>query len=231
MGEGCGAVGHHSIRSRVELIVMRVEEDGLLPVIVALASMDELRDVQLRGVQLDKIHELIRLVLCVEAGKLCVHADVRPLVAQTTVKEADELLKVAMLLVLGDQLLQVVRVHNDVHAGNLRAAELLSLHASDVNLLPGLGVVGLACRLNCLGVFTELDMARGELRVVGDRLVEDLRGLVGALLVQAVADALNVGSVRAADELLHLPKALCLRIGVDELAIDDCVLGLDTGHE
>mmetsp|Transcript_108987 Transcript_108987/g.351891 ORF Transcript_108987/g.351891 Transcript_108987/m.351891 type:complete len:1017 (-) Transcript_108987:616-3666(-) len=230
MRKGRGAVRHHGVRCCVELVVVRVQEDCVLPEVVPLASVDELRDVQLCGVQLDEVHKLLRLVLGVQDGQLCVHADVRTLMGEAAVQEADELLEVTVVLVLRDQLLQVIWVHDDVHARDLRATELLRLHARNVDLLPRLGVVGLASSLHSLGVLTQLHMARGQLGVVGDGLVQDLGRLVGALVVQAVAHVLDVCSVGAADKLLHVTKALGLRIGVDKLGVDKLVLGGDPGH-
>mmetsp|Transcript_71220 Transcript_71220/g.201809 ORF Transcript_71220/g.201809 Transcript_71220/m.201809 type:complete len:370 (+) Transcript_71220:939-2048(+) len=231
MSESHGAVGHHRVRGRVVLVVVGVEVHCLLPEEVALAGMDELGDVELRGVHLDEIHKLLRLVLCIQDAELCVHADVRALAGEAGIQEADKLLEVAPLLVVRDELLQMVGVHDDVHAGDLGAAELLRLDARDVDLLPGLRVVGLLRRLHGLGVLAQHHVAGGELGVVRNRLVQDLRGLVCPLLVEAIADGLGVGRVRAANKLLHVPEALTLRVGVYELTVDDLVLLLVAGHQ
>mmetsp|Transcript_9398 Transcript_9398/g.24460 ORF Transcript_9398/g.24460 Transcript_9398/m.24460 type:complete len:202 (-) Transcript_9398:565-1170(-) len=182
------AVRHHRIRRSVELVVVRVEEDGLGPEVVALACLNQLGDVELRGVHLDEVHELLGFVLRVQDGELGVHAHVRALAGQASVQEADKFLEMPTLLVLGDQLLQVVRMHDDVHGGNLCTTELLRLHAGNVDLLPGLGVARLLGRLNSLRVLAELDEARGELRVVRDGLVEDFCRLEELLLIETVAD-------------------------------------------
>mmetsp|Transcript_49882 Transcript_49882/g.106893 ORF Transcript_49882/g.106893 Transcript_49882/m.106893 type:complete len:672 (-) Transcript_49882:2191-4206(-) len=222
---------HHRVRSRVELVILRVQEDGMLPVVVTLASLDDLRDVQLRSVQLDEIHELFGLVLGVEDRQLGVHANVGTIAGEAAVEEADESLEGALLLVLSDELLQMVRVHDDVHASDLCASELLGLDASNVHLLPCLGVVSLPCRFDGLGVLAQVHVARGELRIVGDGSVEDLGGLVRTLIVEAVAHRDNVGSVCAAHKLLHLGQSLRLRISVDKLGVDGLVLCLGAGHE
>mmetsp|Transcript_73476 Transcript_73476/g.202808 ORF Transcript_73476/g.202808 Transcript_73476/m.202808 type:complete len:272 (-) Transcript_73476:1729-2544(-) len=181
--EGRGAVCHHGVGSLVVLVVVRVEVHSVLPVVVALAGLDELWDVQLRDVQLDEVHELLRLVLRIQPCKLGVHANVRVFAVEATIQQAHELFETTALLVLGDELLQVVRMHNDVHASNLRATELLGLHTCNVNLLPCLGVVGLPCSLHCLGVLAKLNMTGGKLRGIRDGLVKDLCGLVGLFVV------------------------------------------------
>mmetsp|Transcript_97893 Transcript_97893/g.292428 ORF Transcript_97893/g.292428 Transcript_97893/m.292428 type:complete len:285 (-) Transcript_97893:1068-1922(-) len=124
----------------------------------------------------------------------------------------------------------MVGVHDDVHARYLSAAELLSLDAGNVYLLPGLWVVCLARGLNRLRVLPELHVAGGQLGVIGDGLVEDLGGLVRSLLIEPVAHRLDVGRGRAAHKLLHLGQAVGLGVGVDELAVDELVLLLVPGH-
>lgn len=76
-----------------------------LPQVVALARLDQLGNVQLLRVQLDEVHQLLRLVLRVQDGKLGVHSDVGVLAPQTAVQQAHELIEVTALLVLGNQLL------------------------------------------------------------------------------------------------------------------------------
>ena len=161
-------------------------------IVVPLARLDHLGDVQLRGVELDEVHELLRLVLGVEDGQLRIQADVRALTVEAAVQQAHQRVEGALLLVLRDQLLEVVRVHDDVHARELGAAVLLRLDARNVHLLPGPRVVGLLRRVDGRGVLLQLHVAGGELRVVRDGGVEDLRRLVGALLVEAVADLLQI---------------------------------------
>mmetsp|Transcript_7994 Transcript_7994/g.24161 ORF Transcript_7994/g.24161 Transcript_7994/m.24161 type:complete len:827 (-) Transcript_7994:2764-5244(-) len=225
------AVRHHRIRRSVELVVVRIEEDGLGPEVVALARLNQLGDVELRGVHLDEVHELLGLVLRVQNRELGVHADVGALAAEAGVQKLDELLEVAVLLVLRGKVLQVVRVHDDVHTRDLGAAELFRLHARDVDLPPGLRVVGLFGCLDGLGELAKLHEARGELGVVRDRLVQDFRGLIRLLVVQPVADALHIRGVGAADEFLHLAQAVGLGVRVDELGVHHRVLGALAGHE
>mmetsp|Transcript_25740 Transcript_25740/g.76640 ORF Transcript_25740/g.76640 Transcript_25740/m.76640 type:complete len:1065 (+) Transcript_25740:1273-4467(+) len=203
----------------------------MLPEVVALAGVDELRDVQLGGVHPDEVHQLLGLVLGVEDRQLCVHADMRALVAEAGVDEADELLEVAQVLVLGSELFEVVRVHDNVHACDLGAPELARLDAGDVHLLPRLRVVGLLRSVHGLRVLPEHHVAGRQAGVVRDGSVEDLGGLVGVLVVQLVAHRLGVGGVRAADELLHVPEAVRLGVAVDELAVDELVLLRSAGHQ
>mmetsp|Transcript_1325 Transcript_1325/g.3676 ORF Transcript_1325/g.3676 Transcript_1325/m.3676 type:complete len:568 (+) Transcript_1325:983-2686(+) len=231
MRVGHWAVRHHGAGGQVVLVVVAVQEHGLLPEVVALARVRQLRDVELRRVHLDEVHELVWLVLGEQDAELGVHAGVRALLGQAGVEQADQLLEVAVLLVVRDQLLQVVWVDDDVHGGDLGATELLRGDARDVDLLPDFRVVGLPRRLDRLGVLPELHEAGRELRVVGDRVVEQLRGLEVLLLVQAVANGQAVRRVGAADELLHLGQAIGLGVRVNELGVDHLVLCLGASHD
>merc|ERR1719183_1946819 len=87
-----------------------------------------------------------------------------------------------------------------------RATELLGCHACDVHLLPSLGVVSLPRGINRLTELVKLEVAGSQLGVVGDGRVQELSGFEGALLVEPIAYGLDVGGVRATDELLHLSQ-------------------------
>mmetsp|Transcript_30329 Transcript_30329/g.70771 ORF Transcript_30329/g.70771 Transcript_30329/m.70771 type:complete len:213 (+) Transcript_30329:1078-1716(+) len=168
VGECNGAVSHHAGRSGVILIVVHVQVHHLLPVLVSLAGVDQLWNVELGCVHLDEIHEPLRLVLGIQAAQLGVEPDVGALRLQAVLQQGDELFEVSPALVGVDKLLQVVWVHNDVHACGLCASELLGSHAGQVDFLPSAGIVGLLCGIDSLGVLTELHMALGQLGVVGD---------------------------------------------------------------
>mmetsp|Transcript_7009 Transcript_7009/g.17530 ORF Transcript_7009/g.17530 Transcript_7009/m.17530 type:complete len:212 (+) Transcript_7009:940-1575(+) len=166
MREGRRAVRHHRVRSGVKLVVVSIQKNRLLPEVMALASVGQLWDVQLRCVHLDEIHKLLRLVLRVKNRELRVHADVGALVAEACIQERDQLLEVAMLFVLHDELFEVVGVNDNVHRRDLGALELLRRNARGVELLPDLRIVGLPSRVNGLRVLPEVHVARGKFRVV-----------------------------------------------------------------
>mmetsp|Transcript_46457 Transcript_46457/g.110420 ORF Transcript_46457/g.110420 Transcript_46457/m.110420 type:complete len:206 (+) Transcript_46457:1017-1634(+) len=161
MREGHRAVSHHRVGRLVVLIIVRVQEHGMLPVVVPLARIDELGDVQLRHVHLDEVHQHLWLVLRIHRGQLCVHAHMSTLVAEPGFQQLHQRIEAALLLVLGNHLLQMVRVNNNVLACNLCTAELFRLDAGQVHLLPCLGVVRLLRRLDRLRVLSELHVAGG----------------------------------------------------------------------
>mmetsp|Transcript_131667 Transcript_131667/g.366980 ORF Transcript_131667/g.366980 Transcript_131667/m.366980 type:complete len:569 (+) Transcript_131667:1593-3299(+) len=203
----------------------------MLPEVVPLAGVDELGNVELVRVELDEVHELLRPVLSIEDGKLRVHADVRAVAVEPVVQEADELLETTLLLILRNEVLEVVRMHYDVHGSGLRSTELLGLDARYVHLPPGLGIACLPRRLHCLAVLAQTQVARRELGTIGYGLEEDLGSLVGVLLEQAVANSLDVGSVGTADKAFHFRELVGLTKGVHQLRVDEGVLDLPADHQ
>mmetsp|Transcript_45208 Transcript_45208/g.105419 ORF Transcript_45208/g.105419 Transcript_45208/m.105419 type:complete len:407 (+) Transcript_45208:908-2128(+) len=230
VGKGHRAVSHHGVGGLVKLIVVSVEENSMLPVVMPLACVDKLRNVQLLNIHLDEIHKHLWLVLRIHRGQLGVHTNMGTFVAKSCLQQLHQSIKAALLLVLRDHFFQVVWMDDDVLSGDLCTSELLCLHAGQVDLLPRFGVVGLLRRLNCLGVLSELNMAGGQAPVVRDRSVQDLGGLVELLIVETVANCLDVGGVGAANELLHLAQTLCLCVSIDQFTVNLRILDLCAGH-
>lgn len=77
---------------------------------------------------------LLRFELGIENGELGEHAHVGALQAQRGLQQGDELLEVASVLVVADQVLQLVGVDHDVKAADLRKTEFLAVHARKAHL-------------------------------------------------------------------------------------------------
>ena len=73
-----------------------------------------LGDVDTRPEQFQVFPHLGWLVLGVEDGQLCEHAHVGPLQAEGCLHQSNELIKVALLLVVVDELLELVSMNHDV---------------------------------------------------------------------------------------------------------------------
>mmetsp|Transcript_6965 Transcript_6965/g.21994 ORF Transcript_6965/g.21994 Transcript_6965/m.21994 type:complete len:213 (+) Transcript_6965:927-1565(+) len=162
-----GRVLHHREARVVKLVVVRVQEDELLPVVAVLARREQLADVELGPEELDVLHQLLRAVLCVEDAELGEDAHVRALEVEAALHQLHHLVEEAVLLVRVDQALELVRVDDDEHRADLREAELLRLDARRVHLLPRARRVCLSRRVHGLLVLGEVHEARGEARPVG----------------------------------------------------------------
>mmetsp|Transcript_2450 Transcript_2450/g.6170 ORF Transcript_2450/g.6170 Transcript_2450/m.6170 type:complete len:320 (-) Transcript_2450:3540-4499(-) len=198
-----GRVGDHDGRGVVKLVVRDVQEGELLPVLELLAHTNEARNVEARGKQLEVLHEALRLVLGVQDAELGEDAHVRAFQADAALHERDKLLKVALRLVVAADLLEVVRVDNDVERAQLRQPELALVHARKAHLLPRARAVGLARRVHGRLELAQVHQRAGQPAVVGDAREEDARRLVEPLVKAAVAGRLQVGGMRAVDELLQ----------------------------
>eukprot|EP00906_Rhabdomonas_costata_P003375 RCo005161 len=229
---GLRGVSHHELRRIVKLVVVSVQEPRLCPMVVLLADSDELVDVDATVEQLDVLHQALRAVLRVQHAQLREHAHVGPLVPQPSLHQSHQLLEVAALLVEPQQLLQLVRLHNDVQGAHLRQPELLGLHAGRVHLLPRPDAVGLARSVHSGVVVLQPHQGDREPSEVGDAGVQNLRGLVQRLVEASVGNVLHLGHVGGAEELLQVSQAVRLGVGVHQLRVDYTLLnlGLRAGH-
>ena len=120
-----GRVVDHHVDGVVVLVVVRVQEDRLVPVQVLLAGGEQRGDVEARPEQLDVLHQLVLLVLGVQDTELSVHTLVGAVEVDALLQYGDHLLEVAETLVVLDEVQQMVHVHDDVHGRQLGQAELL----------------------------------------------------------------------------------------------------------
>lgn len=229
---GLGRVRHHGEHRVVELLVLVVEEDELGPQVRRLGRAQHLRDVQARPEELEVLAHLLGPVLAVEDGELGEHAHVRALEPECLLEQRDELVEVAAVLVVVDELVELVGVHDDVQAAHLREAELLLVDAGEADLLPGLGRVGLASRVDGAGEVAEAHERDGELRVVAHVVVKDLGRLVHLRVEAAVGHEahVRVHRRRAADQLLHVRQAVGHGEREHQLRLDGRVARLLARH-
>lgn len=102
-------------------------------------------------------------------------------------QERDELLKVASVLVVVDELLQFISVHHNVQAAHLGQAELLIIHASEADLLPSACAVGFAGAVHGSLVLAQVHQCDGQTSKVGDVVVQQLGGLIHLVVEAAVS--------------------------------------------
>ena len=127
---------------------------------------------------------LLGLVLGVEDGQLGEHPHVGPLQAQGRFQQLNELLEVAAVLVVVDELLQLVRMHHNVQPTHLGQAELLVVHTCEAHLFPCLGGVGFTRPVHGSLVLAQVDQRDGQPGEVGYIVVQELGGFVH-LVVEA----------------------------------------------
>lgn len=216
--EGDGVLDH-ALDGVVGLPVLLVEVHRLVPEQRLLAGAQHLGHVHAVVEDLEVLHQLLGQVLGVQDAELREDARVRALQPQALLQQLHQLRGVARALVVRDELLQVVRVHDDVQAADGRQPELPHLDARHVHLLPRGDGVGLLRRVHRLAVLVQVDEAERQLGVVVDVGEEELSRLVVALVEEPLPDRLDVGHVGRRHEFLQLRQLPRLRQRVDVLRI------------
>lgn len=112
--------------------------------------------------------------------------------AKTLFKKCNELIKVTVLLILLDETLKFLSIHNQVQTTNLGKSELLLVNTSSIDLLPDLDVVCLTGTFNSSLVILEMNQGGRKLGPVRDAGKEDLCSLVVSFSIRLVTGLLNI---------------------------------------
>mmetsp|Transcript_20034 Transcript_20034/g.67858 ORF Transcript_20034/g.67858 Transcript_20034/m.67858 type:complete len:315 (+) Transcript_20034:1372-2316(+) len=155
----------------------------------------------------------------------------RAVEAEALLHELDKLRRLALALVQQHELLEVVRVHDDLQARDSGEAVLARGHASRVHLLPRRHGVGLLRRLHRLAVLLQVDVAQRQLGVVVHGREEELCRGEEALVKAALAHRLDGGHVRRRNELLEVAELVRLGVGVDQRRVHVRLLDLGPRHD
>jgi len=138
---------HHVAGCIVVLLVLHEQQVELGEVTVTLAFANDFGELKAGLVQLDVLHELLGLEFGVQNGKLGEDRGTSTTGfggSNSCLHKGDELVKEATALVGLENILNLVSVGDKIQAAHLAQTELLGVHASLENLLPGATVVGFA---------------------------------------------------------------------------------------
>lgn len=127
---------HHRENRIVELVVVDVEHDLFGVQGRFFACADDLGDVDPRPEEFEMLHGLLRLVLGVENREFGEHGHVCPLKTETRLHQCNEFVKEAVVLVLLDQFLQFLGMHNQIETANLSETEFSLVDTCLVDLFP-----------------------------------------------------------------------------------------------
>ena len=185
-----------------------------------LAHADELRDVDARGEQLQVLRQLLGSEARVHDAQLREDAHVAALQPHARLQQRGDLVEVAAREVKLDDRLQLIRLHDDIEAAQLRQAELLLLHAAEAHLLPGAHRVGAPRGVHRGLELVQLDERARQAPPVGRLREKQLRRVVPLLREAAVAHGRQVRRVAAGDELLQLCQRVREGERVHELRVD-----------
>src|SRR5271154_2375614 len=111
---------------------------------------------------------------------------------KTSFEQRDQLLEVALLLILPDEILQFFSVDDEIQPTDLGKAEFFLLHASLVDLFPYFDAVCSSSTFHCGLIVLKVDQGRSKLGPVGDTCEEYLGSLVQAFLVSLITRGLDI---------------------------------------
>ena len=194
---------HHCENSIVKLVVVDVEHDLFSVQGSLFARTDDLGNVDPRPEKLEMFHSLLWFVLGVEDREFREHSHVCPLKTETSLHQCNEFIKEAIVFVLLNQLLQFLGMDNQVETADLSKTEFSLVDTCLIYLFPNPVVrthsarsrlcgVGLACTVNSILEFAEVNQRRCQSGPIRDGREEDLRSLVQFLIVAFLTDIKNL---------------------------------------
>mmetsp|Transcript_5790 Transcript_5790/g.8374 ORF Transcript_5790/g.8374 Transcript_5790/m.8374 type:complete len:298 (+) Transcript_5790:1293-2186(+) len=140
------------------------------------------------------------------------------------------MIEMTKIRVCGDNIVDVIRILDNLKTASSSKAELGCLETSKANLLPGGHVVRRRGGGNSFTVFLQMDVAKSKFGVVVDTLEQKLGCIVKTLGEAAVTNVLNVGNIRSVDKLLKISQIVRFGVSVDEFSIQKIFLQVLACH-
>lgn len=201
----------------------------------------------------------LRLVFTVENSQLGEHSHVSSLESQSGFQKIDEFFEVTAILIIIDQVLQLVGVHDYVQTAHLGQSEFTAVHAGETNFLPSASRISFARAVHGALKFFQVYQRYSETREIRHVVVKQLRGVVHLVVETSVADLqqrrknsvaaetlsslaisrdfvvrvvylLYVGVIRTGYELLEIREPVGSRVRVYQFALDEGFARLFASH-
>lgn len=139
----------------------------------------------------------------------------------------------SIFLVMLNQIFKVIWEYDNLHAAEVGSAEFLGTNTSETNFLPYFRYVCFLGSFKCCLILLQLYKDLGQLVVVTNMTVKDLRGFIQFVIVTSISALLDVSLVWLGDKGFKLGEvalaAIC--IGKDELGIDHLLFKHGSGHQ
>jgi len=163
-----GRVFDHSQNAVIILVILDIEKHGLRPHLVPFTCSKEFWDVEPPEVRPTVVHESFWLMFSIHHSQLCKQPNVGPFQTESLLQEFHQFLNEPEPFVTANNVLNMVRVYNDLQPRYGRQLELPALHTRHVDLLPSLGGVCLFGRLQCFCEPPQFYKAAGQFCVIVD---------------------------------------------------------------
>mmetsp|Transcript_19096 Transcript_19096/g.34519 ORF Transcript_19096/g.34519 Transcript_19096/m.34519 type:complete len:495 (-) Transcript_19096:2921-4405(-) len=220
----------HDLHCIIRLLISHVQVNSGAPQASTFAGTDNLGHIKFAEEYLAMFHNLFWDVFSVQNSKFSENANVGVFQAKALLEERNKVIKVAKIRVVGDNIVNMIRVLDDFKPTSGSKAILLSLETCEADLLPSRHIVRQRRGRNCLAVFLEIDVTQGELRVVVDALEENLGCIVETLGETTISNGLDVGNIRPIDKHLKVSQIVNLSVGIDELGVQKILLEILSCH-
>lgn len=134
----------------------------------------------------------LRFVFAVKDGEFGEHAHMRSFESESSLEKVDEFLEVAAVLVVVDEVLELVGVHDDVQAAHLRQAELAAVHARETHLFPGASRVRFAGAVHCPLELLQVHQSDRQTSKVWHIVVQQFCSVVHLVIKTTVSDLIKI---------------------------------------
>mmetsp|Transcript_41540 Transcript_41540/g.125895 ORF Transcript_41540/g.125895 Transcript_41540/m.125895 type:complete len:264 (+) Transcript_41540:931-1722(+) len=214
-----GSTIHHNLHGIVTLLVSHVEVHSRRVEPCTFACTNYLANIELAEEHLAMFHDLLRNMFGVKNGQFSEDTNMGILKPNTLLKEGHEVWKVSKIRVVSDNLVNMIRILNDLQTTSRCKAEFPSTQTSKANMLPRGHVVRFGCSCHSLTVLLKMDVTQSKLGVVVDVCKEDLGRVVQAFGEASITNVLDVRHIRSIHKLFQLSKIICLGKSIDDFGV------------
>ena len=175
---------------------MSVQEDRFRTHSMPFTISHKLRDLNLRCVGSDVVHQSLGLKLSIQCAKFCINTLVRSFQAHSLLQQRDEFIRFSGLNVVLDKIFEMIKVDYDHEPTEIPSSELSCPHTCKAYHFPDLWNVSLICSFKRNCVLLESYKNLSQLLVVSNILVKNPSSFVQSVFVASVSAFLNISLVR-----------------------------------
>mmetsp|Transcript_43690 Transcript_43690/g.105380 ORF Transcript_43690/g.105380 Transcript_43690/m.105380 type:complete len:327 (+) Transcript_43690:573-1553(+) len=127
---------HHDLQCIVMLLIMHVQVDSRVPQTGTFAGTNNLGHIKLAEEDLAMLHGLIRNVLGVKNTQFSENANVSIIKTKSLLEQRNDVIEMAQIRIVGNNLVDVIRVLDNLKTASGCKSEFVCSEASKANLFP-----------------------------------------------------------------------------------------------
>lgn len=188
VSERCRRVFDHRDDRLIPLVIILVQKHCLGPHLVHFTRSDESWNNKFLGIGCDVIHQSLWLILGVHDTQIGIDAVVSIWMSHSLLQERNQFFIVSKLLVVLDEILQVIRMDDDLQTAQSCSLKFFGSNTCKADSFPDLWDIGFLGSFVCLDVIFEHHMNLGKLLIVSNLLEENLCSSVELIFEASLAD-------------------------------------------